>query len=206
MQQGDLIRLTDVQFLEGYPDEILNVYYYHVFTMTAEAPLPVYMLDLATAFIAQVIIPVSYLQVTALTHVRLDAMNMSNQLEIGSYTYDEPYAGDVVGDYAPSNVTYSFRLVRYDRSTRNGRKSLSGVPDEAIIAGRTLNPSFAAGVSNAAEAIGSTINVEGDSSDATLVPSIVRIPANPNVVPTVFNTVIQAAFIGFGTQNSRKSL
>lgn len=206
MQQGDLIRITDVQRLVGYTNPILNVYHYRVFSMTAEAPLPVYAQDLAIAFIAQVIMPLLPLQTSSLEHVSLDFLNLSNQTEIGSYTYDEPYNGAVLSDYMPSNVTYSFRLVRYDRLTRNGRKSISGVPDEAVISGRTLNPDYVGGVSLAAAAIGSSMPVEGDVTDALLTPVIIRMPSNPGVVPTVYTSVVQAVFRGFGTQNSRKEL
>lgn len=206
MEQGDIIRITDVQTLDGYTKPILNVYYYQVVSLTAEVQLPVYAQELAVSFLNEVLEYVRGLQVSALKHVGISFLNMSNQAEIGDYTFEEPYPGLLTGDYVPSNVTYSFRLQRYDRLVRNGRKSISGVPDAVITAGRTLNPTYSGPVSDASLALGRFFNVEGETTDATLNPIIVRIPANPGVVPTVWSPIVRALFRGFGTQNSRKAL
>lgn len=206
MDQGDIIRITDVQALEGYPEPILNVYHYQVMALTDSVPLPVYAEELANAFYDAVIQYLLPIQVSSLTHVRLDFENLTFQQEIASYTWETPYAGLDVSDYLPSNVAYSFRLVRYNRLTRNGRKSISGVADTAVVGGRNLAPAYVAAVSTAAQALGTFFPVEGETTDATMLPVIVRIPANPGVSPTVFNPITQAVFRGFGTQNTRKAL
>lgn len=206
MDQGDIIRITDVQQVTGYTDPILNVFYYRVFTLTASVELPVYAQELAEAFYLSVLQHIVPIQSSSLSHVRLDFMNMSFQQEIASHAWDIPYVGLDGGPFAPANVSYSFRLVRYNRLTRNGRKSISGVPVDAITSGRTLTPVYVGAVSACATALGSSIAVEGETTDATLTPIIVRVPPNPGTAPTVTNPITMAVYRGFGTQNSRKAL
>lgn len=206
MEQGDIIRITDVQTLDGYSREMLNVYYFQVVTITSEVPLPVYGEDLQAAFNAHIIARVKAVQSTALKHIRVDMLNMTNLNEEYSHTWTTPIAGVTPGDYGPGNLTYSFRLQRYDRITRNGRKSIPGVPESAHYAGRLLAPDYLTDISALSAVLGTFMTVEGDSVDATLNPVIVRVPANPGVPVTQFSPVVQAAFRGFGTQNSRKEL
>lgn len=206
MDNGDIIRITDVQTLDGYTREILNVYYYKVISLTAPVELPVYASDLGQAFSGHVLAPVRAIQSSALKHVRLEFFNMSFQQEEAEYVYPVPQAGGNAGDYTPGNLTYSFRLQRYSRLTRHGRKSLAGVPDNAIDSGRLLNAYFVSTVSAVSTALGTPIFVEGDVTDATLNPVIVRVPSNPGVTPTVVNPVVGAVFRGFGTMNTRKEL
>lgn len=106
----------------------------------------------------------------------------------------------------PANVAYSFKLQRYDRVVRNGAKRISGVPEAATTAGRTLNPTYADGMNAVVAALAEPIEVTGDVTSAQLVPTIVRVPANSGVTPTVYTTITEASFRGFGTQNTRKQL
>lgn len=206
MEQGDIIRITDVQTLTNYAGQIRNVYYYQAFTMTGEAPLQIYAESIAQAFGNAVMAQVATSQSVSLTHVELEFFNMSNQFEEAIQTWDTPVQGSVAGEYLPANVAYSYKLQRYQRVVRNGAKRISGVPEIATIGGRLLNPAYLPTVTAIAEAFSLPINVEGDSVDATLVPVIVRVPANPGVVPTIYTTITEGSFRGFGTQNTRKQL
>lgn len=206
MEQGDIIRITDVQTLTNYAGQIRNVYFYQAFTMTGEVPLQIYAEDIAEAFGNAVMAQVATIQSVSLSHIELEFLNMSNQFEEAIQTWDTPVQGAVTGEYLPANVAYSFRLQRYQRVVRNGAKRISGVPEIATIGGRLLNPAYQASVNAIAEAFSLPINVEGTSVDATLVPVIVRVPANPGVVPTIYTTITEGAFRGFGTQNTRKQL
>jgi hypothetical protein len=204
--QGDILQFIDVQKMVGYTNEILNVYNFEVVSITAETPLQVYGEDLQQAFNANIIGVVKTIQSSALTHVRLEIKNLTFQQEEYVHEWSTAIPGSRPGDYVPSNLTYSFRLQRYSKLLRNGRKSISGVPDDAIETGRVLSAAYTSTVSTVAAAIGSFWPVEGSVTDATLNPLIVRIPANPGVAPTVYTPVTQAAFIGFGTMNTRKQL
>lgn len=206
MEQGDIIRITDVQTLTNYGGQIRNVYYYHALTLTGEVPLQIYAEDIAGQFAAIVIAPLKTSQCVSLTHVELEFFNMSNQFEEATQTWDTPIQGTVAGEYMPANVCYSYRLQRYQRVVRNGAKRISGVPEIATVGGRLLNPAYQPTIDAIAEAFSLPLYVEGDSVDATLVPAIVRVPANAGVVPTVWTTITEGSFRGFGTQNTRKQL
>lgn len=206
MQQGDIIRIVDVQSLANYTNPIRNVYHYLVFTMTGEAPLQIYAEDIADAFFTQMIAHLGNIQSSSLSHIELEFLNLSNQLEEATQTWDTPIPGGIAGEYLPANVAYSYRMQRYDRVVRNGAKRISGVPEIATVGGRILAAAYVEVVNNFAIALAEPLTVEGDSVDATLVPLIVRVPDNPGVTPTVFTTVTEASFRGFGTQNTRKQL
>lgn len=206
MQQGDIIRITDVQRLGTFSGQIRNVYYYQAFTMTGEAPLQIYAEDILAAFFTTVLTPLLAIQAVSLEHIEVEFFNMSFQQEEVTQTWDVPLQGTVAGEYMPANVAYSFKLQRYSRVVRNGAKRISGVPEVATQGGRLLNPAYQTVVSAAANAFAQPLTVEGDSVDALLNPVIVRVPSNPGVVPTVFSTITEGSFRGFGTQNTRKQL
>lgn len=206
MQQGDIIRISDVQSAVGYSRPFRNVYYYQVFTITSEIPLQLYSRDLAEAFFTTVLNPILGIQVSRVTHIELEFFNMTFQQEEATETWDTPIPGTGVADMMPLNVAFTFRLQRYARLLRNGSKRIAGVGDDAAIGGRELAPAYVEPVASVATALQSPLFVEGENVDATLVPLIVRVPDNAGVVPTIFTTVTEASFRGFGTQNSRKQL
>lgn len=206
MEQGDIIRVTDVQTLAGYTKEILNVYYFHVVTMTGEVPLALYGPQTTAEFNLRLIQPLCQIQSSQLSHVRLEMLNMTFQQEEFTHTWTTPIPGVASGDYMPGNLTYSFRLQRYTRLTRNGRKSIAGVTDAAVVDGRLVAPLYLTPIQDCSVALSSPIPIEGETADSLWSPVIVRVPANPGVVPTVFNTITSAPFRGFGTMNSRKAL
>lgn len=206
MEQGDILRIIDVQEMEGYTKPILNVYHFHVISMDVETPLQVYGAEIAVAFGLHIITPLREVQSIGLTHVGLQMLNLSNQSESYDTDWPSPLPGVIGGDFASAQLTYSFRLQRYSRLLRNGRKSIAGVPEQAVTAGRLPTDVFVAKLSSVATALSTPIFVEGDASDATLNPLIVRVPANPGVVPTQYTPVVGAAFRGFGSMNTRKQM
>lgn len=206
MEQGDIIRITDVQALDGFSGQIRNVYYYQVFTMTGEVPLQIYAEDIAQAFGAQIINVMREIQTTALHHIELEFLNMSFQQEEATQTWDTAISGTNGGDYMPANVAFSFKLQRYARIVRNGAKRISGVPESFTVAGRSLVPLYIPSVTAVGNSFAASLTVEGDSVDALLTPVIVRVPSNPGVTPTVYTVVTEGTFRGFGTQNTRKQL
>lgn len=206
MEQGDIIRITDVQSMTGYSDPIRNVYYFQAFTMTGEVPLQIYAEDIAQAFAQTIITPMAAIQSTALLHIELEFLNMSFQQEEATQTWDTPIPGVNGSEYLPANVAYSFKLQRYSRVVRNGAKRISGVPEAATISGRLLNPVLLSAVTDVANAFATPLVVEGETVDALLNPLIVRVPSNPGVTPTVYTTITEGTFRGFGTQNTRKQL
>lgn len=206
METGDIIRITDVQRFTGYADDILNVYHYLVFNLNTPGDLQVYADDFAQVFYNQIITPVIAMQSNLVTHTELRFWNLSNQLEEAVHVWSPPVAGTNVQDAMPANVSFSFKLVRYQRTVRNGRKAITGVPDVAVTNGKVITPAFQDVADDLAEALAEPMQVNLPDFTGTFTPLIVRMPANPGVVPTVYSPVLTASYTGIGTQNSRKEL
>lgn len=206
MEAGDIIRITDVQRFAGYADDILNVYHYLVLSLDTPGDLQVYADDFAAEFYEAVMLPVLNVQSNLVTHTELRFWNLSNQLEEAVHVWTPPYAGLNVQDAMPANVSFSFKLVRYQRNVRNGRKAITGVPDIAVLNGKDINPAFQPVIDDVAEALAAPLQSNLPDFLGTFTPVIVRMPSNPGVVPTVYSPVLTASYTGVGTQNSRKEL
>lgn len=206
MQQGDIIQLVVSHEMVGYNRPLLNVYNYLVFTITDEVPLQVYYMDIVAAFRNEVISTLIPFQSASVIYKSIELKNLMFQQEIATYYFEPDYHGQLLGEYLPANVNFTFKLQRYSALTRNGRKAIPGVPEVVTTAGRLLNPAYAELVETASEALADEVTVNGDTTDATLLPVIVKRPLNPGVPPVTWTTVIAAPFSGFGTQNSRKEL
>lgn len=207
MDQGDIIRITVSQQVEGYIKPVLNVYHYLVATLTAPVDMQVYVEDLYAATKPVWFEGPAGMQSNAVRYTNVLFENLTFQQEFSNRPIIESgMNGSISAPIMTAQLTYSFKLSRYNKTVRNGRKSISGVVAAAVTVGRTLNPGYVGYVSNAAEGFSAIVFVEGDSTDATLQPIIVRRPLNPGVTPTQWASVASAQFRGFGTQNTRKSL
>lgn len=206
MEQGDIIRITDVQAMDGYAQPIRNVYYYLVATATGEQPLQTYAEDIVGAFYTKIIVPMLALQSASIKHVEVEFFNMSFQQEEATQTWDTPIPGSVAGEVMPANVAYSIKLQRYSRVVRNGAKRISGVPEIATTQGRILISAYTSLMATLTTAMSTPMAVEGDSVDSLFSPIICRVPQNPGVTPTVYTQITEGSFRGFGTQNTRKQL
>jgi len=106
----------------------------------------------------------------------------------------------------PGGTALSFKLIRSNRTTRNGSKRIGGIGDDIIddTTGASLSsqPGIAA-IENAFESP-FPVTVSGSAS-CTLRPVIVRRPATGLPV-SVFQRVSACEFRGIGSQVSRKRL
>jgi hypothetical protein len=206
-QVGDVIRIKDVQQLTGVSKELMNVYYFRVL---AAAGSPV-LNNLGPALVdwwTDAVLPdLLEVQSAGLTHVRLEIDNLMDfEDEFVVVAPPAPVAGVVAGDYSGPSNTYSMQFNRALRTTRNGRKSLAGVPDTAF-AGNVVAPA----VVELLMSFGDTVVAppafdNGTGVTMTFAMVIAKTPVPPATLPTIFNDVTGATFRGLGSQTSRKQL
>lgn len=206
MEQGDIIRIVDVQRQTNYSDELLNVYHYYIQSMTTPAQMQVYSEDIAMIFYQTTMTYLLQLQSNQLRHTDIRMYNLSSPAEQASHSWPSAYVGVNDSDPMPANVGWSFKMNRYDAVVRNGRKSIPGVPEEAVVGGKFVATDYQTTVAAVSATISSPLIVNMEDLAFTAIAIIVRIPSNPGVVPTVYSPIVSAQFRGFGTQNSRKEL
>src|SRR6185436_3891596 len=122
---GDLIRITDRRTFLA--QEVLNVYFYRVTSITG---LGTGYLDLMGAAFADLVVdPVAALQASDVSHSELFLENLSNGIDINTFTTGFPVVGAAGSDSLPPYASYGFQLIREDRTTRNGYKRFAGVTE-----------------------------------------------------------------------------
>jgi len=195
---GDLVQVTDWQ---RYLDQtVLNVYYYR-FQVISGGTNDIYS-TLADWFEDNVIGPVADTQVNILNHELISVRNLTNGLDIFEKVIDvDGQVTPSTGQYAPSFVTWSYKLVRESLATRNGAKRYAGVPDE-LYAGNT--PSISSTLTDAVEDALAADVVLGLVN--TFEPIILKKPVgSPPFASYVYSSIGDAQFMGLGTQNTRKA-
>jgi hypothetical protein len=193
---GDIIRITDIQSFLG--QTLLNVYFYQ---LNLEGVfLTGYLADIALHFTEAVVTPVSGVQDVTLSHTSLFLENLSNGVDILTYTTDFPIDGTIPGaDVFPPYVSLGFQLIREERTTRNGYKRIGGISESSVTAGVIDLPS------SLIEDVQNGMKADIVSGLATLCnPVIVRHPITIPLVSPVFSHVGDCLFKSVGTQNTRK--
>lgn len=192
---GDIIRITDVQ--EIYGQEALNVYFYQL--NEDGTFLAGYLDDIASHFVEAVVTPVVALQSADITHTRLYLENLTNGVDILTYTDGYPLPGAQELSSLPPFVTATFQLVREERTTRNGSKRIGGVCEADVTSGVWT------GSSTLLTDIENGMKADIVSGIATLCnPVIVRHPITVPLVSPVLAHVGDCVFKSIGSQNTRK--
>lgn len=131
VQDNDILQLTVFGRQQG--QDVLNVFHYLYFTESVNNPS---LEDIATAwgieFDTKVLVALS----TKLSYQRVLLENLTDGLEFSDGTYIA--SGDVTGEALPSHDTYSVKLIRSTKLTRNGRKSFAGVAENLQADGAVL--------------------------------------------------------------------
>lgn len=204
---GNYLQVIDEQRLIGVSKPILNVYYLEV-TATTGTPvlnsMPAEVELWMDGWLFSEMLPV---QSNQLTHVKVTVNNLADyEEEFVEVPYEAAYQGGAVSDYQASGVAWSFQLTRLFRTTRNGRKSIAGVPENLTTANAAsagavpLLAALAAAMDNP-PAIGA-----GGDNEIFVRLVIPKTPVPPATIPTIFNPVSTVTFRGIGSQNSRKQL
>lgn len=204
VQDGDVFQITDVQFDTLNNVEFLNVYNYQ---FTTEVPLPTWGVvapELATKFSETIVNAVCTVQANSIYHTSVRIKNMNSPYEEYEFIYPLPLAGDVFTAGAPSFVTLYFKYLRQTSSTRNGRKSIGGLPEEFTSGQNGRDFRTNSTVLALANALSLPLAVESDfSTDALYIPIIYR-PVSTELGPPVINYINDVRYEKNGTQNTRK--
>lgn len=194
---GDVLRLTDRQTLLG--QQVLNVYFFRVTSITGLASN--YLEVFCTWFDEHVVDPVTATQHQELAHVELYAENISNGVDIFTFTDGYPKDGLIgAGEVMPPFVSWGIQLIRESRVTRNGYKRIGGVSEGAVSDG-VIEASYAGVVATAAEAM------DDDWVDGIITLAEPIILKRPFVVPLItyeYSSIGDAVYKAVGTQNTRK--
>lgn len=195
---GDVFRIT--MCAELFEQQVCNVFYYIVAAWTGNVSLE----DVLNEFIDTVIDPVRQAQSNSLVYQDLSIAD-TNQPEV---FFEMPLTVAGIGAASPSLPSYAafgFKLVRTDRSTRNGAKRFAGVPEAAVTGNAIVSPT-ATVYTNIETALAANLVVTGTGGGAaTLNPCIVRFsPLDPYQISEL-NLVSEAQIQpNATTQNSRK--
>lgn len=193
---GDLIRITDKQTYLG--QECLNVYFYRIGDVTAL--VGDYLAILGGWFRDNVMGRVINIQAAGVSHTGLFLENLSNGVDIETFTDDFPVSGQM-GDAAgmPPFVSFGFEMLRESRVTRNGYKRYVGVCETQVTDGIFVGDE--SDIALIETALGSDIHI-GLVTEAA--PVIVK---HPVIVPAgtyLYSDISAGVFKGIGTQNTRK--
>ncbi len=193
---GDLIRITDQQTLLG--QQVLNVYFYRVnetTTLTGD-----YLAVIGGWFVPNVVTPVAAMQEVHLSHNSLFLENLSNGVDIESYTTGLPILGAATGDDCmPPFVSYGYQLLREERNTRNGYKRFAAVPESLVTDGvyiGSMTPIHTIEAALGADIVLGIIHA--------LAPVIVKHPVSVPAGAYIFSNISAGIFKGIGSQNTRK--
>lgn len=193
---GDIIRITDRQVCLG--QQMLNVYFYQL--QNDGTFLSGYLDTIALHFTEAVVTPVAVIQDDQLTHTELFLENLTNGVDILTYTDGYPIQGTITAvDLMPPFVSLGFQLLREERNTRNGYKRIGGISESIVTSGiYSGDPTWVTDIENGMKAD----LVEGL---ATLChPIILHHPFTVPLTSPVFSNVGDCVFRGVGTQNTRK--
>ena len=119
---NDIIQITTKGSLQG--QDILNVFHYQVGTVDSQnSNLEQLTITWFPNFDTQILAELS--EVLLITSVLTE--NLTDGVSIFEASVNAN--GDIQGECLPAHDTYSFKLTRQTKVTRNGRKSFSGIPE-----------------------------------------------------------------------------
>lgn len=192
MAVGDLFQVIHKQRFLG--QDAMNVYHYRLqFQAVANTAL-----ELREAWRLAVSSAVLNICSTAVNYVGIDVYNLFDVADFDLYPTNG--FGSRAGDALPSFVSWTFRLNRSNRLTRNGRKAFAGVAEQDQDDG-IPNPAIVGALTDLAALMSSMIVSPNGNQYA---PVIIRRPL-PTFPPGVFSYIETASFSRISTQNTRKS-
>lgn len=191
----------------GVEGDLLNVYYFRVTGVTGSPILNESGVGLESWYVDDFGGIISTVQVTTLTHQSILVESIENwATEFIDLPILPTLAGQVGGDPMPTSVAWSFNYGRVLRTTRNGRKSIPGVP-ETQTAGNEPTGAALLLLNQVAVYLGQGWTIDNqDGSGWAMSPVIAKTPVPPATLPSVYNNVSAVSFRGIGTMNTRKRL
>jgi hypothetical protein len=185
---------------------IVNVYHYQARTVVGDWSDPLDWRQLASDVFGTLYAVMSVYQTAEISWDSAVYTNLTNGLDIATYSPPDLTVGAVTGSTEPLYVALSFQLVRASRATRNGSKRIGGIADTFMTDANGSSFVGTAATVAIEEALSQSIPVVvGGGIDCALWPIILRKTAL-GVPPTVFSNVASAQYRGAGSQTSRKRL
>jgi len=120
VQNNDILQITT--FASFQQDDVLNVFHYQY---NFDGPQNPSLADVATAWGTAFDTAINPALSAALVYDRVKIDNLTDGVEFTEGSFDT--SGDLAGETLPAHDTISFKLVRQNKLTRNGRKSFSGI-------------------------------------------------------------------------------
>lgn len=201
---GNVLEFVTVGRMTGFTQELLNVWHYRVSDVTGGTTLDGDAQAIANDYAAEWLSTISPGLSTAFSFIGIRMTNLSDPDEFAEATFTTPVVGATGGDYLPPFYTWGIELKRASRSTRNGRKALSGVAESNVSSGAPTSAAvtfFNSVAINAATPL--LLDFGSPLKTLDLVPIIVRRGAGFSVLAT--NEISNGVFKGLTTQNSRKT-
>lgn len=195
---GDVFRIT--LCAEMFSQDVCNVFFYTVAFWTGNVTLE----EVLDEFIATVVEPVRAVQSNSVVYTEV---SIADAMDPAVY-FEMPYTSVGAESGAagmPSYVAYGFKLVRTDRTTRNGYKRFAGVTENQVTGNNIVTPGAAA-FTDIEDGLAADLAVTGGGGGtATLAPAIVRMsPLDPYQVSEVNLVSAAEMAVYVTTQNSRK--
>lgn len=193
MALNDVYQVTDKQSMNG--EVILNVYYFQ--QVNAASTIN----QLFQLFRDGYIDSVTSVQSNTLGHTGIKILNMTDGLEFLEQDFNTPIDGNKSDARMPTFVSWTFKLERETRLTRNGRKAIAGVVETD-----TADNVPTVGALTELEAVADIIGAPlFDGIVPQFSPVIYREATTvPVIAPAVVNPIVGATFSNLSTQNTRK--
>jgi hypothetical protein len=204
---GAILRITPRYVYSIDPAQvILNVYHYEVSSPTtgflgwnigiAEA--------VAETFITDVLTPVAATQVAGIecVEIRFDVLT-APLFPFTVLPLSTPIPGTQPGEGLASFMAWAFKLVRTNRTTRNGQKRIAGVSESSVL-GNLPVVGIEDELAAAAAGMALELNVVEDTESMTLIPVITRLDPADSLIVLAHQPVDSAVFTKLSSQNSRK--
>lgn len=166
MNVGNLIQITAATRFAG--NEMRNIFHYEVTAVTGDPALS----DVLTTFEADVVPDMANVIVGGAYIYSLHAENLTDETTIADLDMGTDHPGTRAGDAMPMFNALGIKLIRTNKTTRQGQKRFSPVSETDSTAGV-----FSAGLVTAAEALGAALVADlevddGAGNTATLIPVI----------------------------------
>lgn len=192
MAVNDIYHIKHVLSLGGILWE--NDYHYKV---VSDEALAIDAAGVAASFVVGVGPKVMLAVHSDVTSLRLEVINLNNDLDFTIATYVT--SGALTGDYInPFYVAY-FRLHRSIIGRRSGRKAYSGISESQVVNGNPTAP-YLVTLGNLATELAEVQPVGAGS----IAPAILRSAHSDPPVPSDAMVFTAASFVRMSTQNTRK--
>lgn len=206
LEDGDIIRITTKAHFIANNAPIFNVFWFQVSDLTGVISTAEDLTQACGDAFITLTNPMRDVQSNQVAYDNGVLDNMTNLIDQATYTPASPIFGTQLTVAEPSGVALSFKLVRSNRTTRNGSKRVGGVADGLVTdtTGANLNGNpFIVAIEQAfAEPIDIVV---GGGASCVFNPVIVRRPA-VGLPVSIYQPVQDCVFRGLGSQDTRKRL